>query len=111
MCSKNATMGLKGLTDFIFVIGKYFKEWLECHVKIEYTINSFTSAPSVYVTTNGRFPSIYDAAQEFYDDTKITCFNIKSHHVVLRSKEKKKLPCLSNDPLSYSGTLSIVEGE
>jgi hypothetical protein len=81
---------------------------LECHVQIKYTINSLRTAPNVYVTTNGRYPSIFDAAHKFHDDTKIIGFYLSSHHVVLRSKEKIKFSSMSSNPLSYSGTLSIV---
>jgi hypothetical protein len=57
---------------------------------------------------NGRYPSIYGAAREFYNDKKIFGFNIYSHHIVLRAKEPEGLPCMSSDPSSYSGMLSIV---
>ena len=65
-------------------------------------------APNVYITLNGRYPSIYDAAREFYNDKKIFGFNIYLHHVVLRAKEQKALPFLSNTSSSYSCMLYIV---
>ncbi|CAF1363968.1 unnamed protein product [Adineta steineri] len=84
--------------------GKFFEGWLECLLSPDYIENAPRTNPGINVSLTGRFSSIRNAANRFYDKTNISGFYIQSHHVVLRAKEQNKLPSLSNDPASYSGS-------
>ncbi|CAF1203152.1 unnamed protein product [Adineta steineri] len=84
--------------------GEFFKRWLECLINPDYIDNPPTAHPKFHVSLTGRFSSILNAANRFYKKTNISGFGMSSHHVVLRAKEQKQLPPLSNERASYTGS-------
>jgi hypothetical protein len=89
---------------YVVFSGTFFTSWMECKIKEEYMKNPRKRYPDVIITSNcPGWSSITTDCTDFFLSKRVKYVTIYTHLIVLRGKEKKSLPLLSQYAGEHQG--------